>query len=1016
MQKEIRRLAQSIKGQPVTSPPTRYTSPLRLLALVSVSVFAAETTVMLLFTILPPLPPLWLVFLDAFLLVVLAFPALYLYLLRPLALQIDERQRAEAALRQAHDELKNRLDELRKSEAKLRIIVDNSVDGITLVDETGLVLEWNRGQEQITGIAREEALGQTIWDVQSRLGLETQRTLERRQQVAEYGRQFLATGQLPASEYALERPILRPDGTLRVVQSLPSPIKTDRGHMIVSITRDVTDRKRAEEQIQVQIAAMEAVADGIVITDRQGSIQWTNPALTQISGYAAREVVGQSTRIFKSGQHDAGYYGQMWTTILSGQVWRGELVNRRKDGSLYAEEQTISPVKNARGELTHFVAIKQDITHRKQAEEALKASETRFRTVANFTYDWEYWLAPDAKIIYMSPSCERVTGYRLEDFLNDPDLLERVIHPDDRAPMADHTHQALAHDEIMPIDFRLVRRDGAVRWIGHVCRLVYDENGRALGRRVSNRDITERKQAENALREQEKLYRSIFETATDSLVISTLDGVIVEVNGAFCEMHACARGEVIGRRITSFIHPTHRHRFTECVQAIRAGAAFEAQAVSLRADDRPFYVEMHGIGLSYYGEPHILTVIRDVSQQVEAYMQLEQRVQERTHELRMLLEFSQSMTRTLEMRPLLSLILEQLHSVVDYSSATILTLSGKELAYAAHKGPLAEPETRRLHFSSESPLGRAVIGQTRPVIIPDVQANTSLAIAFQKTLGDLVHVTFKDARSWMGIPLIITDHMVGMLAVAHRQAYFYTQRHADLASGFASHAALAIENAQLYEQARDLAAIQERQRLARDLHDSVSQTLFSASLAAQVLPRLWDRHPAEGQQCLDELSRLTRGALAEMRALLIELRPHVLVETKLGDLLRQLAEAITSRTRVPVQVTTDELAPLPADAQIALYRIAQESLNNIAKHAGASQAIVQLQRTMLDNNSEYGVELTISDDGRGFSQTGISADHLGLGIMRERAEAINAALHIDSEIGRGTRIVVHWPKPNRSLA
>jgi signal transduction histidine kinase len=388
----------------------------------------------------------------------------------------------------------------------------------------------------------------------------------------------------------------------------------------------------------------------------------------------------------------------------------------------------------------------------------------------------------------------------------------------------------------------------------------------------------------------------------------------------------------------------------------------------------------------------------------------------------MLLEFSHSMTRTLEMKPLLSLILNQLRSVVDYTGATILSLKGQDLVFVANQGPTPEETSRRLHFPIESPLAQAVIGRLRPVIIADVQGDSPLARVFQESVGDLIRTTFQYIRSWLGVPLIITGRAVGMLAVSHAQPNYFTQRHADLALAFANQAVMAMENARLYEQAQDLAALQERQRLARDLHDSVSQTLFSASLAAQVLPRLWERNREEGQQCLSELSRLTRGALAEMRTLLVELRPNVLVETKLGDLLRQLAEAIISRTRVPVQVVAEGHAPLPPDVQVALYRIAQEALNNVAKHANANQAIIHLQYypiepqsdRALDNSSPIGVELSVSDDGRGFSQTGISADHLGLGIMRERAEAINAALRVDSQIGSGTQVVVRWPEQQES--
>ena len=204
------------------------------------------------------------------------------------------------------------------------------------------------------------------------------------------------------------------------------------------------------------------------------------------------------------------------------------------------------------------------------------------------------------------------------------------------------------------------------------------------------------------------------------------------------------------------------------------------------------------------------------------------------------------------------------------------------------------------------------------------------------------------------------------------------------------------------ERAEDLAVMHERNRLARELHDAVTQTLFSASLIAEMLPRVWQRHPGEAQASLEELRLLTRGALAEMRTLLLELRPATLTEARLDKILRHLTEAMTSRTRVPVELTVDGDCPLPPEVQIALYRIAQEALNNIAKHARASQAVVEL-RCQRDR-----VELGISDDGRGFDPSSISPEHLGLGIMRERARAIGAELEIKSELGSGTRVAVTW--------
>ena len=219
---------------------------------------------------------------------------------------------------------------------------------------------------------------------------------------------------------------------------------------------------------------------------------------------------------------------------------------------------------------------------------------------------------------------------------------------------------------------------------------------------------------------------------------------------------------------------------------------------------------------------------------------------------------------------------------------------------------------------------------------------------------------------------------------------------------------LQVEEA-LRQSEMEKAVAAERSRLARELHDAVTQTLFSASLIAEVLPAQWESDPEEALQLLKELRQLSRGALAEMRTLLLELRPAVLVEANLGDLLRQLGEAITGRKGVPVTVTVEgcrdliNRVSLPDEVHVTLYRIAQEALNNVSKHAQADRVAVSLQC-----QPEAGVELCIRDDGRGFDPDHVPPDSLGLGIMRERAEAIAARLEIESQPGHGTQVKVRW--------
>jgi PAS domain S-box-containing protein len=158
-------------------------------------------------------------------------------------------------------------------------------------------------------------------------------------------------------------------------------------------------------------------------------------------------------------------------------------------------------------------------TDSKRAEAALQESEERYRTVADFAYAWEYWLAPDGKYVFVSPACERISGYRTEEFYQNPNLLEKIIHPDDKSRFACHLQDVLqGKSDACELEFRIVARDGQERWIGHVCQDVHSLTGVHLGRRSSNLDITERKRAEKALKASEEKHRTLFESSRDAIM------------------------------------------------------------------------------------------------------------------------------------------------------------------------------------------------------------------------------------------------------------------------------------------------------------------------------------------------------------------------------------------------------------------------------------------------------------------------------------------------------------------
>jgi len=201
------------------------------------------------------------------------------------------------------------------------------------------------------------------------------------------------------------------------------------------------------------------------------------------------------------------------------------------------------------------------------------------------------------------------------------------------------------------------------------------------------------------------------------------------------------------------------------------------------------------------------------------------------------------------------------------------------------------------------------------------------------------------------------------------------------------------------------AILTERNRLARDLHDAVTQTIFSASILSETLPHSLEANPSKGRQQIEELQRLTQGALAELRSLLIELRPEGLVKTDLKDLLAQLCKGIAGRSGIPVELKCDIQVDIPSEIKITLYRIAQEALNNASRHADPSHIEVQCC------SDQEMIRLSVRDDGKGFDFDEAFERRMGLGIMTERAADIGASLEVISHPGSGTAITVEWLFP-----
>ncbi len=393
---------------------------------------------------------------------------------------------------------------------------------------------------------------------------------------------------------------------------------------------------------------------------------------------------------------------------------------------------------------------------------------------------------------------------------------------------------------------------------------------------------------------------------------------------------------------------------------------------------------------------------------------LEQEVQKRTHELRrrqMVAEGLRYILTILNSNRSLQEVLEYIACqacwLLDTTTGIFYRRWDDEdvLELEAACGlPMASEQ--RLRLPCADCVESQVLRQRQPLVL------NGLGQTQAKSMLDSLPLSFPmRCEALLAVPLVVEQQTYGALVLYFMEPRQLGDEDVALAEMFADQATLAIANAELRRHIEQSAVAAERNRLARELHDAVTQTLFSAGMIADVLPDIWRRDPDEGQRLLEELRSLTRGALAELRTLLFELRPRSLIEVSLPLLLEQLAQAMSNRARIPIRVVVEGTCSLPSEVQVGLYRIAQEALNNIAKHANATQAVVTLRCWSQEHGQR--LELIIEDNGCGFDTEVISPHHLGLTIMRERAEAIKAVLGIHSrpqapgEPG-GTRVHVTW--------
>ncbi|MGK7923125.1 MAG: PAS domain S-box protein, partial [Trichodesmium sp.] len=416
----------------------------------------------------------------------------------------------------------------------------SSSNGIVITDATqhdNPIIYVNPGFEQITGYNAQEVIGKNPRFLQ---GEENQQAALERLRAS-----------LKAETHAyVTLKNYRKDQTVFWNELTISPIRDQQGNLThyVGVQKDITERVEAEKE---RDRFFEISINLLCIANFEGYFLKLNPAWEETLGHTLEELLSEPFLNFVHPEDRESTKAELEKICQGSSVIHFENRYRCKDGSYCWLMWNSTPLT----ELGKMYAVASDITELKKNEQALKKSEERFRTVADFTYDWEYWLNPEGKFIYVSPSCERITGYTPEEFLENPNLFKTIVHPQDWQMVKQYFADSFETDSTYSMDFRIITRGGETKWIGHRCQTVYSQDRRWLGRRVSNRDISDYKQMEISLRDSEERFRSIFAQAGVAIIQATATGELLLFNQKFVELVKYSPEELLHKKLTDIIHP-----------------------------------------------------------------------------------------------------------------------------------------------------------------------------------------------------------------------------------------------------------------------------------------------------------------------------------------------------------------------------------------------------------------------------------------------------------------------------
>jgi PAS domain S-box-containing protein len=763
-----------------------------------------------------------------------------------------------------------------------------------------------------------------------------------------------------------------------------------------------------------------AIQDAVIIAEATtGRIVLWNQAAAKILGYSPAEASEMNVEVLAPERHkaqlraDISGYSRTGSERYIDSTELLELPAVRKDGAEIWIEMSLSPIEPTHGvgseEQRYVLAIVRDVTERKWAEEALSYNEERFRLLVEGVNDYAiFMLDPDGRVVSWNEGAQRIKGYEAEEIIGEHFSIFYTDEDVERG-YPDEVLRLAAADGHYEEEGIRVRKDGSTFWANVVITALRDEAGGLRSFAKVTRDITERKQIERALIESEQQFRQLFENSADALFVHDEQGRFVDCNVQACRVLGYTREELLERtvadvtaRLISEAERREKKGKTLWERALRGVpgriVGFDENEL-VRKDGSTFPVEV-GVGaIEYGGQRMIFVSARDISDRKRAEDKLR-------HSLGLLLALREAghvLGSTLESEEVVTRLLEIMRGVSSLTAAVI-------------SRPNEEGNLRIWHSAGVDALW------PRARFAPEAESARRAALEDQEQrLFHLRHPSSEDRLlTSLMLPLRAKDRVVGVMEVYGPKALGEGDT-VEILRSLASQAASALENALLHEELEEREhALQdlvgkllrtqeeERRRVAYEVHDGLAQV---AAAAHQHLQTFAKRYPLSGERRerdLQRILRLVRGTVSDARRIIANLRP-----TALDDL--GLAAAISIEVdhlrKEGYQVDyEDDLGDvrLKQTLEIALFRVAQEALTNMRKHAQTGQVRIALRR-----RGEM-VHLEVQDSGKGFDQ---NASHLqngpgervGLAGMQERVGMLGGKLEIQSQPGVGTSITATVP-------